>query len=43
MLERTYPGLLGGGWKDLAYEHFRDGIAVHWLAEEVRMTPRLRS
>jgi anti-sigma factor ChrR (cupin superfamily) len=31
MSERTYPGLLAGGWKDLAYEHFREGIAVHWL------------
>ena len=31
MLERTYPGLLLGAWKNLAYEYFRDGIAVHWL------------
>lgn len=31
MHERIYPGLLGGGWKDLSYEHFREGIAVHWL------------
>jgi anti-sigma factor ChrR (cupin superfamily) len=31
MLERSYPGLLGGGWKDLAYEFFRNGITVHWL------------
>lgn len=33
MHERAYPGLLAGGWKNLAYEHFRDGIAVHWLAK----------
>lgn len=31
MPERTHHGLLAGGWRDLAYEHFRDGIAVYWL------------
>ena len=25
------PGLLGGGWRKLDFEHFRDGIEVHWL------------
>jgi anti-sigma factor ChrR (cupin superfamily) len=33
MLERCYPGLLAGGWKDLAYDHFRLGISVHWLVK----------
>jgi anti-sigma factor ChrR (cupin superfamily) len=28
----AYPGLLAGGWRDLAFEPFRDGIRVHWLA-----------
>ena len=27
----AYAGLIGGGWRDLAFEHFRDGIAAHWL------------
>lgn len=26
-------GLLSGGWRNLAYEHFRDGVDVHWLAK----------
>ena len=24
-------GLLKGGWRTLAFEHFREGIRVHWL------------
>ena len=33
MLERSYPGLLAGGWRDLAYEPFRDGIrCTGWCA-----------
>ncbi|PBB70624.1 allophanate hydrolase [Mesorhizobium sp. WSM4312] len=27
----AFAGLLDGGWRDLALEHFRDGIRVHWL------------
>jgi anti-sigma factor ChrR (cupin superfamily) len=27
----SFPGLLPDGWRDLAYEPFRDGIGVHWL------------
>ena len=26
------PALLSGGWRDLAYEHFREGIDVAWLS-----------
>ena len=29
----AYAGLLDGGWRDLAFEHFRDGITVHWLLQ----------
>ena len=31
MLRTEIPDLLGGGWRKLAFEHFRDGITVHWL------------
>jgi anti-sigma factor ChrR (cupin superfamily) len=27
----TLAGLLNGGWRSLTYEHFRDGVQVHWL------------
>ena len=27
----SFAGLLSGGWRDLAFERFRDGIGVHWL------------
>ena len=27
----AYPALIDGSWRDLAFEHFREGIAVHWL------------
>ena len=27
----AFAGLLDGGWRDLAFEPFRDGISVHWL------------
>ncbi|RWM23964.1 MAG: allophanate hydrolase [Mesorhizobium sp.] len=26
-----YPALIHGGWRDLAFENFREGITVHWL------------
>ncbi|MCX7303581.1 MAG: cupin domain-containing protein [Hyphomicrobiales bacterium] len=29
----SYAGLLDGGWHDLAFEPFRDGIEAHWLAK----------
>jgi anti-sigma factor ChrR (cupin superfamily) len=32
MAERVYSALLSGGWRDLSYEPFRDGVSVHWLA-----------
>jgi len=31
MVECSYPALLAGGWRTLAYEPFREGITVHWL------------
>ncbi len=27
------PGLLNGGWRQLAFEYFRDGVTVHWLVK----------
>ena len=27
----SFAGLASGGWRDLAFEHFREGISVHWL------------
>ena len=27
------PGLLNGGWRNLAFEYFRDGVEVYWLAK----------
>lgn len=27
----SVAGLLAGGWRDLPFEHFRQGIGVHWL------------
>jgi anti-sigma factor ChrR (cupin superfamily) len=31
MLDRVRVGLLNGGWRTLEFEHFRTGIAVHWI------------
>ncbi len=25
------PGLLNGGWRNLPFEYFREGIEAHWL------------
>lgn len=33
MLDAAYAGLLNGGWRDLSYEYFRDGILVHWVVK----------
>jgi anti-sigma factor ChrR (cupin superfamily) len=27
----AFPALVSGGWRDFAFEHFRDGITVCWL------------
>ncbi|TIS61055.1 MAG: allophanate hydrolase, partial [Mesorhizobium sp.] len=27
----AFAGLVDGGWRDLAFEPFRHGVAVHWL------------
>ena len=31
MSRRLIPDVLNGGWHKLAFEHFRQGIEVHWL------------
>jgi anti-sigma factor ChrR (cupin superfamily) len=33
MPDLAHAGLLAGSWRALAFEHFRDGIEVHWLAK----------
>ena len=33
MPEARYGNLLIGGWHDLSYEHFRDGVLVHWVVK----------
>lgn len=35
----SFAGLLDGGWCDLAFEHFRDGIGVHWLLKGGPLEP----
>ncbi len=27
----VWPGLAAGGWRDLAFEPFRDKVEIHWL------------
>ena len=27
----SFPALISGGWRDLAFERFRDGVEAHWL------------
>jgi anti-sigma factor ChrR (cupin superfamily) len=41
MAERVFPGLLGGGWRDLAFEPFREGVTVHWLVRGGAHEPAL--
>jgi anti-sigma factor ChrR (cupin superfamily) len=41
MLERSYAGLVTGGWRDLAYEPFREGVTVHWLVRGGPAEPSL--
>ncbi|MCF3642442.1 cupin domain-containing protein [Rhizobium sp. TRM95111] len=31
MPETTRENLAGGGWKDLAFGPFRDGVTLHWI------------
>jgi anti-sigma factor ChrR (cupin superfamily) len=31
MSNLSFSGLLDGGWRDLAFAPFRDGVEVHWL------------
>lgn len=33
MPDAAYAGLLNGGWRDLSYEYFRDGVLVHWMVK----------
>jgi anti-sigma factor ChrR (cupin superfamily) len=32
MPNTVYAALLEGGWRDLPFERFRDGVDIHWLA-----------
>jgi anti-sigma factor ChrR (cupin superfamily) len=29
----AFPALAAGGWRELAFEPFREGIRVHWLLQ----------
>jgi len=31
MPEKNYAGLIQGGWRDVDFEPFRDGVTVHWI------------
>ena len=31
---RNFPSLLSGGWRELAFEFFRDGIEIAWLNDQ---------
>jgi len=31
MANRSFANVLAGGWRDLVFEPFREGIEVHWL------------
>ena len=31
MSRKLIPSFLDGGWRKLTFEHFREGIEVHWL------------
>jgi len=31
MHERSYSGLVQGGWRDVDFEPFRHGVTVHWI------------
>ncbi|MER8883424.1 cupin domain-containing protein [Mesorhizobium sp. M0019] len=35
----AFAGLLNGGWRDLPFEPFRDGITAHWLLKGGPMEP----
>ncbi|RFB79771.1 cupin domain-containing protein [Methylovirgula sp. 4M-Z18] len=37
----AFADLLGGGWRDLAFEPFRDGITAHWLLRGDRAGPSI--
>ena len=33
MANRAFAGLAQDGWRDLAFEPFRDGVTAHWLEQ----------
>jgi anti-sigma factor ChrR (cupin superfamily) len=33
MLSKSFAGLLAGGWRELPFEPFREGIEIHWLLQ----------
>lgn len=35
-------GLVQGGWKDLAFEPFKEGVEAHWLQRDVPQMALLR-
>lgn len=39
MTNLSFPTLLSNGWRDVAYEPFRDGIEAHWLVRGGQEAP----
>ena len=39
MANLPYAGFLSGGWRNLPFEHFRDGVLVHWLIKGSQSEP----
>lgn len=34
-----HAGLLQGGWRTLPFEHFREGVSVHWIEKGAEGAP----
>jgi len=41
MANRSFAQMMAGGWKNLSYVPFRDGIDVHWIEQGAAGEPSL--
>jgi anti-sigma factor ChrR (cupin superfamily) len=39
MANLAFVSILDGGWRDLPFDHFRDGIEAHWLRKGSDVEP----
>jgi anti-sigma factor ChrR (cupin superfamily) len=39
MHDKTYGGLVQGGWRDVDFEPFRHGVTIHWIHRGVGDEP----